>query len=150
MVMECHCEAHARLEPEVSLIYHQRNLQLKSDSRHHAVPLFHTEHADCSFKLSGCFCSTPSRRKNSEAAYRVEKDNSKLLPTINSHAQVVLRGRMGYMSKVKVMWRELRGEATGEATLAVVVSKLHTGGSTVMVGRSHRNGVSVGDRQHFG
>ena len=50
----------------------------------------------------------------------------------------------------KVLWRELRGEATGEATLAVVVSKLHTGGPLLMVGHSQRNGVSVGDRQHFG
>ena len=45
---------------------------------------------------------------------------------------------------------EGRGEATGEATLAVVASKPHTGGPLLMVGHSQRNEVSVGERQHFG
>ena len=111
--MECHGEQ-----------VDQWNLQFKSDVGLRAMPLFHTEHADCSCQLSDCLgphlpseeqWSSPESGEGQAQAPSHYKQN---------HAQVVLWEWMGYGSKgkspaAKVEGRTDRWSYTGSCSLKV-------------------------------
>src|ERR1043165_4519613 len=127
-------EKHANLADKMANGY----LHHRPDVHLHVVPLLLTKNADCNCQLLdrlGLYLAVGIQRSSRVSGF----GRAQVLSFYNqNHAQVVLCCMVGAWraEKKKVLRRGWRGEATGEATLKVVVSKPHVGGSMLMVGRS--------------